>query len=90
MLFAVALMEIAKKGQGTLRYSFRRSGTDPTPLDKVAFTRGFAPWNLMIGSAEYMSEVDNSFWSMAQTASMVIAVLMLISIRSPGPSAAAW
>ena len=80
MLFAVALMDIARKGQGTLRYSFRRSGSDPTPLDKVAFTRGFAPWNLMIGSAEYMSEVDNSFWSMAQTASVVIAVLMLVSI----------
>src|SRR6185369_11460676 len=27
-----------------------------------------------------MSEVDNSFWSMVQTASMVIAILMLISI----------
>ncbi|QPF85245.1 cache domain-containing protein [Bradyrhizobium genosp. L] len=80
MPFAVMLMDIAKKGQGTLRYSFRRSGSDPTPLAKVAFTRGFAPWNLMIGSAEYMSEVDNSFWSMVQTASAVIAVLMLISI----------
>ena len=79
-LFAVTLMGIAKKGQGTLHYSFRRSGSDPTPLEKVAFTRGFAPWNLMIASAQYMSEVDNSFWSMAQTASIVIAVLMLISI----------
>ena len=78
--FAVTLMGIAKQGQGTLRYSFRRSGSDPTPLAKVAFTRGFAPWNMMIASAEYMSEVDNSFWSMVQTASMVIAVLMLISV----------
>jgi methyl-accepting chemotaxis protein len=80
MPFAVLLMDLAKKGQGTLRYTFRRSGSDATPLEKVAFTRGFAPWNLMIGSAEYMSEVDTSFWSMVQTASVVIAVLMLISI----------
>ncbi len=79
-LFAVTLMDIAKKGQGTLHYSFRRSGSDPTPLEKVAFTRGFAPWNLMIASAQYMSEVDNSFWSMVQTASIVIVVLMLVSI----------
>jgi methyl-accepting chemotaxis protein len=78
--FAVTLMGIAKQGQGTLHYSFRRNGSDPTPLEKVAFTRGFAPWNMMIASAEYMYEVDNSFWSMAQTASIVIAVLMLISI----------
>jgi methyl-accepting chemotaxis protein len=80
MPFAVMLMDIAKKGQGTLRYSFRRNGNDTTPLDKVAYVRGFAPWNLMIGSPEYMFEVDNSFWSMAQTASVVIVVLMLISI----------
>jgi methyl-accepting chemotaxis protein len=80
MPFAIMLMDMAKKGQGTLRYSFRRSGNDTTPLDKVAFTRGFAPWNLMIASPEYMSEVDNSFWSMVQTASVVIAGLMLISI----------
>jgi methyl-accepting chemotaxis protein len=78
--FANMLMDLAKKGQGTLRYSFRRSGGDATPLDKVAFTRGFAPWNLMIGSAEYMAEVDTSFWSMVQTASLVIIVLMLVSI----------
>jgi methyl-accepting chemotaxis protein len=78
--FASMLMDIAKRGEGSLRYTFLRSNTDPTPLDKVAFSRGFAPWHLMIGTAEYMSEVDDSFWSMVRTASAVIAVLMLLSI----------
>ena len=78
--FASMLMDIAKQGQGSLRYSFLRSSTDPTPLDKVAFTRGFAPWHLMIGNAQYMSDVDASFWSMVRTASAVIAALMLLSI----------
>jgi methyl-accepting chemotaxis protein len=78
--FALMLMDIAKQGQGSLRYSFLRSSTDPTPLDKVAFTRGFAPWHLMIGNAQYMSDVDASFWSMVRTASAVIAALMLLSI----------
>ncbi len=78
--FAAIMMDIARKGEGTLRYTFLRSNTDPTPLDKIAFTRGFAPWHMMIASAEYMSEVDNSFWSMARTASLVIALLMLLSI----------
>ena len=49
--FAAMLMDLARQGQGSLRYTFLRSGTDPTPLDKVAFTRGFAPWHLMIGTA---------------------------------------
>jgi methyl-accepting chemotaxis protein len=78
--FASMLIEIAKQGQGSLRYSFLRSSTDPTPLDKVAFARGFAPWHLMIGTAEYMSDVDASFWSMVKTASAVIAALMMLSI----------
>ena len=78
--FASMLMDIARRGEGSLRYTFPRSNTDPTPLDKVAFARGFAPWHLMIGTAEYMSEVDDSFWSMVRTASIVIVVLMLLSI----------
>jgi methyl-accepting chemotaxis protein len=78
--FAAIMMDLARKGEGTLRYTFLRSNTDPTPLDKVAYTRGFAPWHLMIASAEYMSEVDASFWSMVRTASLVIALLMLVSI----------
>jgi methyl-accepting chemotaxis protein len=78
--FASMLMDLARQGQGTVRYSFPRSSTDPTPLDKVAFTRGFAPWHLMIGSAEYMTDVDASFWSMVKTAFAVIAALMLVSM----------
>ena len=78
--FAQMLLDIARQGQGSLRYTFLRSATDPTPLDKVAFTRGFAPWHLMIGTATYLSEVDATFWSMVRTASVLIAVLMLISI----------
>jgi methyl-accepting chemotaxis protein len=78
--FASMLMDIARRGEGSLRYTFPRSNTDPTPLDKVAYARGFGPWHLMIATAEYMSEVDDSFWSMARTASIVIVVLMLLSI----------
>ena len=78
--FASMLIDLARQGQGSVRYTFLRSSTDPTPLDKVAFTRGFAPWHLMIGTAEYMSAVDDSFWSMVRTASVVIAVMMLLSI----------
>src|SRR5215475_5084948 len=74
--FAQMLMDLARKGEGSVRYSFLRSNTDPTPLDKVAFTRGFQPWHLMIGTATYISEVDAAFWSMVKTASAVIAALM--------------
>ena len=80
--FAAMLMDIARQGGAgsSIRYTFLRSSTDPTPLDKVAFARGFAPWHLMIGTAQYISAIDTSFWSMVRTASVVIALLMLLSI----------
>jgi methyl-accepting chemotaxis protein len=80
--FASMLMDIARQGGAgsPIRYTFLRSSTDPTPLDKVAWGRGFAPWHLMIGTAQYISAIDASFWSMVRTASVVIIVLMLLSI----------
>ena len=82
MPFAAMMIDIARKGGAgqPIRYTFLRSSTDPTPLDKVAFARGFTPWHLMIGTAQYISAIDASFWSMVRTASIVIVVLMLISI----------
>src|ERR1700754_922307 len=79
--FASIMMEAARsKGDGTLRFSFLKSSGDQTPQDKIAYFRGFAPSHLMIGAAEYMSDVDAPFWAMSQTALEVIAVLMLLSI----------
>src|ERR1700760_3436277 len=78
--FAAMLIDIAKQGEGTLRFSFPRSSTDPTPLDKIAYARGFGPWHLMIGNATLITDVDATFWSMTRTASALIGVLMLLLI----------
>ncbi len=80
--FASMMVDIARQGGAgsSIRYTFLRSSTDPTPLDKVAFARGFTPWHLMIGTAQYISAIDASFWSMVRTASVVIVILMLLSI----------
>jgi methyl-accepting chemotaxis protein len=78
--FASMMLDIAKRqGEGTIRYAFPK-GSDKTPLEKVAYIRGFTPWHLMIASAEYMTDIDVTFWGMARTASAVIAVLMLFSL----------
>ena len=77
--FATTMLDIARRGEGTIRYSFPRGGAK-TPLDKVAYVRGFAPWHLMIASAEYMTDLDVTFWDMAQTASALIGALLLLSI----------
>ncbi len=77
--FAATMLDIARRGEGTLRYAFPR-GSDKTPLEKVAYVRGFAPWHLMISSAEYMTEIDATFWGMVRTAAAVIGILMVLSL----------
>ena len=79
MRFASKMLDIARRGEGTIRYAFPRGG-GKTPLDKVAYVRGFGPWHLMISSAEYMTDLDATFWNMVQTAGILIAVLVLSSI----------
>jgi methyl-accepting chemotaxis protein len=79
LLFGSMMLDVAKRGEGTLRYAFPR-GSDKTPQEKVAYIRGFAPWHLMIATAEYMTDIDATFWGMARTAAMVIFVLLLLSI----------
>ena len=81
MPFASILIDIARQGGAgsSLRFAFPSSSSDPTPMDKVAWSRGFEPWHLMIGNAQFISSVDASFWSMVRTASIVIAVLMVLS-----------
>jgi methyl-accepting chemotaxis protein len=77
--FASMMLDIAKRGEGTIRYEFPKGGAK-TPLEKVAYVRGFAPWHMMIASAEYMTDLDATFWAMARTAAAVIGVLLLSSI----------
>src|ERR1700722_10749196 len=79
LLFGSMMLDIAKRGEATLRYAFPRGG-DQTPQEKVAYVRGFAPWHLMIATAEYMTDIDATFWGMARTAAMVIMVLLLFSV----------
>ena len=75
--FMAAMIDIAKRGEGTLRYAFPK-GVSKIPLDKVAYIRGFAPWHMMIASAEYMQDIDDMFWSMARTAAAAIGALLLV------------
>ncbi len=77
--FASMMLDIARRGEGTIRYAFPKGGAK-IPLEKVAYVRGFAPWHMMIASAEYMTDLDATFWAMVRTAAVVICVLLLSSI----------
>ncbi|MGD0429958.1 MAG: methyl-accepting chemotaxis protein [Acetobacteraceae bacterium] len=78
--FSEKMIDIAKvRGEGTLRYDSPR-GDGKRALEKVAYVRDFAPWHLMIGTAEYMTDIDTTFQGLAVTVAEVIGGLMLVSI----------
>ena len=78
--FAARLLDIARQpGEGTLQYRSPR-GNATTPLTKLAYVRGFAPWHLMIASAEYMTDIDDTFWATLRTGAALIGVLLLLSV----------
>jgi methyl-accepting chemotaxis protein len=80
LAFATQMLEIAKnQGEGSIRYAFPRGGS-AIAFEKIAYVRGFAPWHLMIASAEYLNDIDATFWAMARTAGWVISVLLMCSI----------
>jgi methyl-accepting chemotaxis protein len=78
--FAENIIEIARdQGQGFTRYNFQKVPNGP-PLDKITFVRKFAPWNLSIGTAEYMDDIDAAVWHMAGSAAMLIGLLLVLSL----------
>src|SRR5665213_1018321 len=78
--FAAMMLDMTKRqAEGPLHYAFPRGG-GKIPMDKVAYVKGFAPWHLMIASAECMTDIDATFWEMTRTAAAVIGILLLISI----------
>jgi len=78
--FAAIMLDVAQRqGEGTLVYAFPK-GTNPTPLPKIAWFRAFGPWHMLIISAEYIADIDDTFCQMTRTAAMMIGALLLVSL----------
>lgn len=53
------LIEAAKRGGDTTRYSFDKPGTKMV-ADKIAYAKGFEPWRWMIGTGVYIDDIDSA------------------------------
>ncbi|MCW2235460.1 methyl-accepting chemotaxis protein [Azospirillum canadense] len=67
-------------GEGVLEYDWPRTvgGTDLAL--KVGYVRGFAPWNVFIGSGIFVDDIRTAFLDQLWTLAAVIAVLALPAI----------
>ncbi len=68
---------IRAAGEVLLYYSFTRPGSDVL-APKVAYARGFAPWNIMIGTGAYLDDIDTAFAAMAWRAGLLVLGVVVV------------
>ncbi len=76
------LVKVAKEqGEGFARYKIPKAG-QTTPLDKIGYSKIFAPWGWAIGTGSYIVDIDNEiseiFWHEARFDLMVMGGLTTI------------
>ncbi|MBB4312513.1 methyl-accepting chemotaxis protein [Roseospira marina] len=76
--FIVDLIDAARRGGGTVDYVFPRAGTT-TPEPKVSWAANFAPWQWMIGTGVYVSDVDHAAWGATLKLFSVVAVVLFVA-----------
>lgn len=70
------LMEAAKRGGDTVRWSFDKPGTNIN-VDKIGYSKGFEPWQWMVGSGVYTDDIDSVVALRQSEASRRISSLIL-------------
>jgi methyl-accepting chemotaxis protein len=56
----VAMVDLVRaRGEGTIRYVWPRPGSN-TPVPKLSYVKGFAPWGWVIGTGVYIDDLDSA------------------------------
>ncbi|WP_148625323.1 methyl-accepting chemotaxis protein [Aliarcobacter cryaerophilus] len=71
------LIEVAKKGGGTVIFDFPKSKDDPTLYDKIGYADGLQEWRWMIGTGVYVDNIEKNIEIMHQNSKEKIASIIL-------------
>ncbi len=57
-LIVPPLVKIAReKGDGFIRYWWKKNSNNPTPYEKLTYARNFAPWKWVVGTGVYIDDI---------------------------------
>ncbi|MBE0376263.1 methyl-accepting chemotaxis protein [Pseudoalteromonas prydzensis] len=76
LLFIEMVNIVKQQGSGFVPYKWPKPGKDQ-PVDKIAFVKGFTPWQWIIGSGVYLDTIDEAF-SELRTLMIINASIILI------------
>ena len=71
------LIEVAKKGGGTVIFDFPKSKDDPTLYDKIGYADGLQEWKWMIGTGVYVDNIEKNIEIMHQNSKEKITSIIL-------------
>ncbi|MCB1754076.1 MAG: cache domain-containing protein [Gammaproteobacteria bacterium] len=74
-MFVESVNTVAKSGEGFVDSMWTRPGAD-VPEPKLSYVKGFEPWQWVIGSDIYLSDMDSVFWAEFK----VLAVISLLTV----------
>ena len=73
-LFVEMVDIVRKQGAGFVFYMWPKPGKE-TPVQKVSYVQGFAPWGWVIGSGVYLDSVEALVWKHARYVLLIAAGL---------------
>ena len=78
-IFVEFVKVVKANGEGTVPYLWPKPGSE-TPEPKVAYLKGFKPWNWIVGTGIYVDDVDTAFWKEVSTMAAIVGVVLLLLI----------
>ena len=77
-LFVEMVSIVKQQKEGFIPYKWPKPGKYQ-PVDKVAFVKGFSPWQWIIGSGVYLDSIDEAF-SEQRNLIIISALVMIIAV----------
>ena len=79
LLFVDMVNLVKTQGEGIIPYKWPKPGADK-PVDKIAYVKGFKPWQLIVGSGVYIDTIDEAFAHLRNLVIINATVIILLLI----------
>ena len=76
-LFVEFVNVVKKSGNGFVDYLWPKPGFD-SPVPKISYVKGFAPWGWIIGTGIYIDDIDTIFRQQLMANGGIIGVIVLL------------
>ncbi|TVT76831.1 MAG: methyl-accepting chemotaxis protein [Denitromonas halophila] len=79
LIFKDMITVVGQTGHGFVDYLWPKPGED-APQPKISFVKGFTPWNWVIGTGVYVSDLKTIFWSHASNSLILVALGFIVTL----------